>query len=134
MRERLEITLKRECQTRWSARHDAVKAMQEQFDGLLQLLEDLYEDGSQTNDTQNDAYSLLQNVMNFNFITLLNFWHTVLSKIDRVQRRLQDPSMNFHDAALDLEGLQQQLSSIREDVCITAVTAAKIYVRNWELE
>jgi hypothetical protein len=35
------------------------------------------------------------------------------------------PSMNFHDAALDLEGLQQQLSSIREDVCITAVTAAK---------
>jgi CRISPR/Cas system-associated protein Csm6 len=57
MRERLEITLKRECQTRWSARHDAVKAMQEQFDGLLQLLEDLYEDGSQTNDTQNDAYS-----------------------------------------------------------------------------
>jgi hypothetical protein len=26
---------------------------------------------------------------------------------------------------LDLEGLQQQLSSIREDVCITAVTAAK---------
>jgi hypothetical protein len=33
--------------------------------------------------------------------------------------------MNFHDAALDLEGLQQQLSSIREDVCITAVTAAK---------
>jgi hypothetical protein len=125
MRERLEITLKRECQTRWSARHDAVKAMQEQFDGLLQLLEDLYEDGSQTNDTQNDAYSLLQNVMNFNFITLLNFWHTVLSKIDRVQKRLQDPSMNFHDAALDLEGLQQQLSSIREDVCITAVTAAK---------
>jgi hypothetical protein len=125
MRERLEITLKRECQTRWSARHDAVKAMQEQFDGLLQLLEDLYEDGSQTNDTQNDAYSLLQNVINFNFITLLNFWHTVLSKIDRVQKRLQDPSMNFHDAALDLEGLQQQLSSIREDVCITAVTAAK---------
>jgi hypothetical protein len=37
--------------------------MQEQFDGLLQLLEDLYEDGSQTNDTQNDAYSLLQNPM-----------------------------------------------------------------------
>ncbi|KAI8788335.1 Zinc finger MYM-type protein 1 [Biomphalaria glabrata] len=34
--------------------------------------------------------------------------------------------MNFHDAALDLEGLQQRLSSIREDVCITAVNAAKV--------
>ncbi|XP_055882188.1 uncharacterized protein LOC129925758 [Biomphalaria glabrata] len=34
--------------------------------------------------------------------------------------------MNFHDAALDLEGLQQRLSSIREDFCITAVNAAKV--------
>ncbi|XP_055900546.1 uncharacterized protein LOC129928768 [Biomphalaria glabrata] len=50
----------------------------------------------------------------------------VLSKIDRIQKQLQDPSMNFHDAALDLEGLQQRLSSIREDVCITAVNAAKV--------
>ncbi|KAI8789965.1 Zinc finger MYM-type protein 1 [Biomphalaria glabrata] len=89
-------------------------------------VENLYEDGTQTSETQNDAYSLLQNVMNFNFITLLDFWHAVLSKIDRIQKRLQDPSMNFHDAALDLEGLQQRLSSIREDVCITAVNAAKV--------
>jgi DNA repair exonuclease SbcCD ATPase subunit len=125
MRERLGITSKRECQTRWSARQDAVKALQEQLDGLLQLLEDLYEDGTQTSDTQNDAYSLLQNVMNFNFITLLNFWHTVLSKIDRIKKRLQDPSINFHDAARDLEEVQQQLNSIREDVCIIAVNAAK---------
>ncbi|KAI8781170.1 Zinc finger MYM-type protein 1 [Biomphalaria glabrata] len=125
MKELLGITLKRECPTRWSARQDAVNAIHEQFDGFLQLLENLYEDGTQTSETQNDAYSLLQNLMSFNFITLLDFWHAVLSKIDRIQKRLQDPSMNFHDAALDLEGLQQRLSSIREDVCITAVNAAK---------
>ncbi|KAI8789882.1 Zinc finger MYM-type protein 1 [Biomphalaria glabrata] len=94
MKELLGITLKRECPTRWSARQDAVNAIHEQFDGFLQLLENLYED--------------------------------VLSKIDRIQKRLQDPSMNFHDAALDLEGLQQRLSSIRKDVCITAVNAAKV--------
>ncbi|XP_055874546.1 uncharacterized protein LOC129924311 [Biomphalaria glabrata] len=126
MKELLGITLKRECPTRWSARQDAVNAIHEQFDGFLQLLENLYEDGTQTSETQNDAYSLLQNVMNFNFISLLDFWHAVFSKIDRIQKRLQDPSMNFHDAALDLEGLQQRLSSIREDVCITAVNAAKV--------
>ncbi|XP_055899203.1 uncharacterized protein LOC129928572 [Biomphalaria glabrata] len=126
MKELLGITLKRECPTRWSARQDAVNAIHEQFDGFLQLLENLYEDGTQTSETQNDAYSLLQNLMSFNFITLLDFWHAVLSKIDRIQKRLQDPSMNFHDAALDLEGLQQRLSSIREDVCITAVNADKV--------
>ncbi|KAI8761623.1 Zinc finger MYM-type protein 1 [Biomphalaria glabrata] len=116
MKELLGITLKRECPTRWSARQDAVNSIHEQFDGFLQLLENLYDDGTQTSETQNDAYSLLQNVMNFNFITLLDFWHAVLSKIDRIQKRLQDPSMNFHDAALDLEGLQQRLSSIMKSV------------------
>jgi len=57
MKERLGITLKRECQTRWSATQDKVKVIQEQFDGLLQLLEDLYDDGTQTSDTQNGTYS-----------------------------------------------------------------------------
>ncbi|XP_055869091.1 uncharacterized protein LOC129923188 [Biomphalaria glabrata] len=98
MKELLGIKLKRECPTRWSARQDAVNAIHEQFDGFLQLLDNLYEDGTQT----------------------------ILSKIDRIQKRLQDPAMNFHDASLDLEGLQQRLSSIREDVCITAVNAAKV--------
>ncbi|XP_055877108.1 zinc finger MYM-type protein 1-like [Biomphalaria glabrata] len=123
MKELLGITLKRECPTRWSARQDAVNAIHEQFDGFLQLLENLYEDGTQTSETQNDAYSLLQNVMNFNFITLLDFWHAVLSKIDRIQKTT---ARSINEFPCRSTGLQQRLSSIREDVCITAVNAAKV--------
>ena len=57
MREHLGIALKKECQTHRSARQDVVKVIQEQFDRLLQLLEDMYEDGTQTSDTQIVAYS-----------------------------------------------------------------------------
>ncbi|XP_022235455.1 uncharacterized protein LOC106475694 [Limulus polyphemus] len=35
----------------------------------------------------------------------IRFWNKVLIRIDRIQKRLQDPNMNFHDAALDFKAL-----------------------------
>jgi hypothetical protein len=41
--------------------------------------------------------------LNFNFLVLLHLWNIILRKIDHVQKRLQDPTMNFKEAASDLE-------------------------------
>lgn len=38
----------------------------------------------------------------------------LLVRIDRVQKRLQDPKMNFHDAALDLKALRDHFRNERE--------------------
>lgn len=37
----------------------------------------------------------------YDFIYLHEFWHSSLSLVDRVQKRLQDRQMNFIDAARD---------------------------------
>ena len=55
-----------------------------------------------TSETRGDAQILLQKIVKFNFITLLAFWYDLLSKINRVQNRLQDPTMNFDEASKDL--------------------------------
>jgi hypothetical protein len=53
-------------------------------------------------------------MLSFDFLTLLGFWNKGLTRIDRVQKRLQVPSMNFHDAALDLKSLRDNIDDERE--------------------
>ena len=114
-------TVKRECETRWSARVEAVNAVYDGLNELVGLLEKLSDDNSQTHDTKIDAERLLGNILDFNFLVLLHFWHEILGEIDRVQKRLQDPTMNFKDAASDLESLEIQLNEIRDELCEEAI-------------
>lgn len=134
LKKTLPITVKRESETRWSARAEAVRAVHEGLHELLNLLEKLANDRQQTADTRADANDLLQNLLNFNFIALLYFWNTILGRIDRVQKRLQDPTMHFKDAASDLEGLENKLQEIREDVCARAVEDAKGKCATWGID
>ncbi len=130
----VSITVKRDCETRWSSRSEAVKAMYEGLDELVKLLEKLSDDKSQTNDTRTDAENLLQNILTFNFLVLLYFWQYVLEKIKRVQKRLQDPTMNFKDAALDIESLENEFKKHRENLCRDAVETAKTKCAEWGIE
>ena len=58
-------------------------------------------------DTKSDAESLLNCIQQFPFISLLNFWHPILSSVQKVPKRLQDPKMGFHEASCDLKGFVQ---------------------------
>ena len=63
-------------------------------------------DESATSETKNEAKQLYHQILTYDFVSLLGFWNKILIRIDRVQKRLQNPKMNFHDAALDLKALQ----------------------------
>ncbi|KAG1686697.1 Elongation factor 1-delta [Nymphon striatum] len=54
----LPITVKRESETRWSARPEAVKAIHEGLDELVRLLEKLSEDSTMTPETRSGAQQL----------------------------------------------------------------------------
>jgi hypothetical protein len=128
------ITVKRESETRWSARSEAVKAIHEGLDELVGLLEKLSEDSTMTPETRSDAEQLQTCILNFNFIVLLHFWNVILGKIDRVQKRLQDPTMNFKEAATDIESLEQEFVKLRDDLSQAAVENAKTKCTAWGIE
>ena len=69
----VKITVKREAETRWSAKAEAVKAISEGVTELVEFLGSLSDDISQTMDTRNQAGTFLQNILKFNFIVLLRF-------------------------------------------------------------
>lgn len=77
-----------------------------------------------TPETRSDLKQLEASVLNFNFVVLLHFWNAILWKIDGVQKRLQDPSMNFKEAAAELESLEQEVDKLRADLSQGAVKRA----------
>jgi len=92
------------------------------------------EDPSMRDQTRSVAAKLLSCVLNFNFIVLLEFWNTILGKIDRNQRRLQDPTMNFRKTAADLECLMQELIKTCSNFRDNAAKSAKAKCRAWALQ
>ena len=130
----MPITVKRESETRWSARSEAVKAIHEGLDELVGLLEKLSEDSTMMPETRSGAEQLQTCVLNFNFIVLLHFWNVILGKIDRVQKRLQDPTINFKEAATDIESLEQEFVRLRNDLSQVAVENAKTKCTAWGIE
>ena len=78
-----------------------------------------------TPEIRSGAEQLQVCTLKFNFIILLQLWNAVLEKIDRVQKRLQDPTMNFKEAATDFEYLQQEFVKLRDDLSQAAVKMPK---------
>lgn len=72
-------TVKRESETRWSARIQAVSVIVDGLENIVELLEKLAEDTTTTSDTRSEATILLQNILTFSFITLVHFWYEILS-------------------------------------------------------
>ena len=111
------ITVKCECETRWSTFFEVVKSVNEGIVELVYLLERLADDrDSSTADTRSQAEIFLACILNVNFLTFLPFWFEILERANSVQKRLQDPKMNFHESSKDIEALRIEVSDKRETI------------------
>ncbi|XP_066938278.1 uncharacterized protein [Macrobrachium rosenbergii] len=133
LKKNLHMSVKAESETRWSARADAVRPIHENVRDLVQLLEAIGSDLNETTDTSSEATQLLSRILTFDFFAAQSFWDILLTKIDRVQKRLQDPKMNFHEAAQDIEALQVYFLANREDIYQTSIKKAKELCHAWNV-
>ena len=85
-------------------------------------------------ETRSGADHLQACVLNFNFVVLLQLSNVVLGKIDCVQKSLQDHTMNFKEAATDIESLQQEFVKLRDGLSQAAVENAKTKCTSWGIE
>ncbi|KAJ8023965.1 hypothetical protein HOLleu_36555 [Holothuria leucospilota] len=72
--------------------------------------------------------------MSYDFLTILGFWDKILIRNDRVQERLQDPSMNFHDAVMDLKALRDHFNGEWEVLISESVEEGLNLCQEWEVE
>ena len=97
------ITLKSDSGTRWNTKTESVKPVHTYIDEIVEVLQNLMVDENASNETKSDAKQLYNRILTYDFLTLLGFRNKILGRTDRVQKRLQDPKMNFHNATLDLK-------------------------------
>lgn len=115
------MTLKSQSETRWSSRAEAIKPLNVEIKNIVQLLETMSDNEEENALTRADAYNINIRLHSYDFLFLLGYWDRILSKIDRVQKRLQAPSMTFKDASLDVSGLKQNFQDNREIIVNTCM-------------
>ena len=116
MEEKLNFTVKRESDTRWSARESAVRVIVQSYDDIIELLQEMSEDALQSADTREKAETLLNSLLTLSFVCFLILWEQVLHKINVVQKRLQSPRMNLREAAADMDSLIDHFISKRSEL------------------
>jgi len=128
------VASKAEAETRWSTRIEAVKPVQVYLEKIVDVLDSMTEDVSQKIDAQSDAKQLVKRILTYEFLTLLGFWHKLLTPMDRVQKRLQDMRMNYHNVVSDTKSLKGQFHDAKEKLVDECLEDGKILCEKWEIE
>lgn len=131
MEEKLNFTVKRESDTRWSARESAVHVIVQSYDDIIELLQEMSEDALQSADTREKAGTLLNSLLTLSFVCFLILWEQVLHKINIVQKRLQSPRMNLREAAADMDSLMHHFINNRSELCQNATDKGLNMAAEW---
>ena len=111
----------------------AVRAIAVSHGKLVGLLQSLNEDQHESTDTRAKAGILLKSLLTFNCVVYLYFWNEVLHKINVVQKRLQSPNMNLHEAATDLDSLWKNFTDDRDNLCARSLQQGLQLADKWEI-
>ena len=131
MEEKLNFTVKRESDTRCSARESAVRVIVQSYDDIIELLQEMSEDALQSADTREKAGTLLNSLLTLSFVCFLILWEQVPHKINVVQKRLQSPRMNLREAAADMDSLIDHFINKRSELCQNATDKGLNVAAEW---
>ena len=91
------------------------------------------DDMLETTDTREKAGTLLNNLLTFSFVCLLQFWKQVLHAINVVQKRLQSPRMNIREATADLDSLIEHFTNKRSQLYQSSVNKGLRVAEEWNI-
>ncbi|XP_044765413.1 zinc finger MYM-type protein 1-like [Coccinella septempunctata] len=115
LKETVGVTVKRLCDTRWSAHHDAVKPIFKNFKKLVDAVDKLC-DASENLDTRGAAELLMKNICNFNFLCFLHLWYHILQEVNHAQKYLQIQGISLEKCVLELRTLKSFVEESREEL------------------
>ena len=114
MKKCTKTNLKGSSQTRWSAKHVAVKALLNNLPEVVKSLEEIQEI-SLNAESKYEAGQLLHAVKNFEFIINLTIWANILREINRVNIEIQKEDIILARSVALMEGLTKTLQKMREN-------------------
>ena len=80
------MVVKSESETRWSARVEAVKPINNQLVEMVKLYHSFIDDQkNQSSETKSEAKQIVNRIVTYEFLFLVRFWNQILINIDDVE-------------------------------------------------
>ncbi|KAK6488539.1 hypothetical protein HHUSO_G7399, partial [Huso huso] len=105
-------TLKSLSDTRWNCRVEAIRAVLENFDEMVQALNEIAHGGSKAG---TEAYALLRNVQDFNFLYCMFFIRRVLMQTNHLSKCLQSEDFTYQTAMAMAKSTVSVLKEMKSD-------------------
>ncbi|KAL4089691.1 hypothetical protein QTP88_024681 [Uroleucon formosanum] len=112
---KVKSTLKNLSETRWSAREDARKALNQNWDSVKQSLCDISENINEKSITQNEARGLLILMKRFEVTFMSLFWGDLLQRFNVVSKYLQSVNIDVCTVCDQYEALIKYVVNLRSD-------------------
>ncbi|XP_048514985.1 zinc finger MYM-type protein 1-like [Athalia rosae] len=116
------LTVKKICDTRWSARADAIKALQKGHHEIHMTLDQLSVDISQKKSVQLEAKELSKKIDTLESFLLTLIWDKILSRFNATSESLQNPHLCLHIATDFIKGIREDFDDIERQ----AISLSKI--------
>lgn len=111
--ERENLTLKSLSKTRWSARDDACKSLNKDWDQIVKALEFIQNDDTQKPVTRNEACGYLKQLQRLETAILSLVWGQLLDRLNISSKALQSKEMNLSTVSHIYGSLYEYVSHIR---------------------
>ena len=108
------LKVKRICETRWSARADAVTALRQGYKESLSVLEGLSSDPNELADTRSEPLGFVNQLSCFDTILLLEIWDIILERLQATSAGLQTRGLSLNVAVQLLKSQQCFVSGLRD--------------------
>ena len=101
--------------TRWEAHAKAIEAVLENYNNIIDALNQIISDFSFKGDARKRAENIVEKMEEFEFVFMLYFWNRVLSHFHKVNKAIQKSNLLLSTCANLYGSLQDILYTIRED-------------------
>ena len=106
------LTLKRLCETRWSSRVDAVRAVRDRYPHIMKILTRLALTSTKKKE-RDDAKFLKEKMDSYEFILFIVIWERILRAINSTSKELQSPKLDLSIASRLLSCTVSELEILR---------------------
>lgn len=113
--ENCRLVLQNLSKTRWSARHDACRVLQEDWAGIMKTLNEMANDVNEKAATRHDARALKEKLMSLETCFMTIIWGQILDTFNKVNKKLQSPNTDLGQVKLHYSSLSEFISNLRNE-------------------
>lgn len=111
----LKVSLKNLSETRWSARDDACKSLNKNYDSIVKVLTNISSDLTEKSLARSEAKGILSTINRLEITFMIIFWGNILDRFNSTSKKLQSVEIDLSIVVELYESLINYITELRTD-------------------